>query len=100
MGTPCSGPSAAALYWHMGDIQTRLATVSERNVQGSNRALTADSSDRGTEERTAPDGSGARCTIPLVVRRMSNYEDSRTMSARATVEERRSPSTPDEVEPP
>ncbi len=48
VGTPCSGPSTAALYWHIGDIQTRLGMVRLRRVRGSNNALTPRSSLIGT----------------------------------------------------
>jgi NTE family protein len=39
VGAPTSGPSEAAEYWHIGDIQARLGIVSSRNVIGSNSIL-------------------------------------------------------------
>lgn len=39
VGTPVSGPWAAAEYMHIGDIHTRLGIRSERRVKGVNRLL-------------------------------------------------------------
>lgn len=33
VGTPAAAPSGAALYWHIGGIQTRLGTVNDRRVR-------------------------------------------------------------------
>ncbi|GAA0481342.1 hypothetical protein GCM10010361_52630 [Streptomyces olivaceiscleroticus] len=43
MGAPCSGPSGAAEYWHIGAIHRRFGMVSCRRVIGSNSALTTGS---------------------------------------------------------
>jgi hypothetical protein len=54
VGAPVSGPSAGALYWHIGAIHARLGKVTPRRVYGVKRLL-----DKGA----APPGGH---TVPLV----------------------------------
>ena len=59
VAAPASGPVAAAEYWHIGAIQTRLRTVTSRKVIGSKRMLTPRYQGRGTGRYS---GAGAGVT--------------------------------------